>query len=359
MRLRPWDLEIWAKRCEKCIIDLDASGAPAPYHEEEWSKVPPLQIANNEMELGEKLAELISSIYGVRREQVALSLGAQQANFLFLFSYLTHQDMVAVEKPGYPPIQIDAELICDVKNFPRKGCQDFRPEIADLEGLLEQGAKVVALTNLHNPSAAVLRDEDQRAILETAEDFDSLVLVDEIYKEMTYSTPPRSIAQLGENGIATSGLTKMFGLRGLRIGWLVGPEDLMRNVEILRIYLNNHLPMPSLHFAIEALRRREWFRERALRIAKGNLKLLKEWLENERRISCRLPDGGLMVLLNLPRGVDDVKLAEVLVDKYKTAVGPGSFFASSGSIRATFSLEGERFERGLRNISSALDDIGL
>jgi aspartate/methionine/tyrosine aminotransferase len=239
----------------------------------------------------------------------------------------------------------------------RRGCQNFKPEIADMEGLLEQGTKVICLTNLHNPSATLLGDDDQRAILETAKEYDSMVLVDEIYREMTYSSPPRSIAQLGDNGIASSGLTKMFGLRGLRIGWLLGPKDLMENVEILRIYLSNHLPAPSLHYAIEALKRREWFRERALRIGRRNLRVLEEWLEQERRISYRPPDGGLMALLNLPQGMNDIKLGEILVEKYRTAIGPGSFFGAPGSIRVTFSVDPERFESGLRNISSALNDL--
>jgi len=105
--------------------------------------------------------------------------------------------------------------------------------------------------------------------------------------------------------------------------------------------------------ATEALRRRERFRERALSIARENLKVLDAW--GEERIGFRRPDGALMALLRLPDRVDDLRFAEMLLEQYDTAVCPGRYFGIEGHVRATFSCAPSDFGKGLENISAALD----
>ncbi len=334
---------------------MDHSGAPPPY--DEGFEVEPDTSSRSEIELEEELTDLLSRVYGVGRERIALASGAQNANFLFLSSVLGRWDRAAVENPTYMPIRSVAEALCGVDTVRREGEEAFRPSRGDLEAALKKGARVVALTNLHNPSGAALSDPEMKETLEIAGERGATVLCDEIYREMQYSAPSSPVFHLGENGVATSGLTKLYGLGDLRVGWLIGPEEMCRKVDLLRLYNVYRLPTRSVAVAIAALRRRDWFRLRVLRRAKENLQILEEWLGEEERVRCRLPDGGLMCLLSLPKKVDDLRLGEVLMDYFSTSVCPGRYFGAEGHVRITFSCPPDEFRRGLENVSAALDQI--
>jgi aspartate/methionine/tyrosine aminotransferase len=133
-----------------------------------------------------------------------------------------------------------------------------------------------------------------------------MVISDEVYREMAYGPVPKGAYQMGENAVSVSSITKLNGLRGLRVGWLIGPSEVAQQVEAARIYTSYHLPAISCFYAAEAVSRRDWFRERVLRTARENLPTLKRWVEEEGRVSCRMPDGALMAQLHLPPGVDDL-----------------------------------------------------
>lgn len=333
---------------------MDHSGSPPPYEDGFSPDIgPPTSL--DEIEVEERLVETLSSMYGAEKERVALTSGAQNANFLFFHSYLGPKDLVAVENPTYMPIKSVAESICRVETFERSVANDFRPKSADLDRLSKKGPKAIAITNLHNPSAASLSDAELKSILETAAEKGVTVLCDEIYRKMQYSTPSSPVCTLGDNGVSTSGVTKLYGLGDLRVGWLVGPEEICKKVDLLRLYNVYRLPTRSAAIAIEALKRREWFRDRMLRLASMNIKMLREWLEEEDRVRCRLPDGGLMVLLSLPKGVDDLRLGEVLMDRFSTSVCPGRYFGITNHIRVTFSCSAKDLRKGLENISAAID----
>lgn len=332
---------------------MDRTGAPPPYDEGFQADVD--TEGKNEIELEGELTDLLSRTYCVERERISLTSGAQNANFLLFGSFLRRRDRVAVETPTYMPLRSVAKAACAVETVRRVRREEFRPSRKDLEATLRKGVRLVALTNLHNPSGAALSDPEMSEILELTRKKRALVLCDEIYREMQYSAPSSPVFDLGENGIATSGFTKLYGLGDLRVGWLIGPEELCRKVDLLRMYNVYRLPTRSLAVAISALRRKDWFRLRVLRRAKENIGLLEEWLGEEERVRCRLPDGGLMCLLSLPNKVDDLRLGEVLMDRFSTSVCPGRYYGAEGHVRITFSCPPDEFRRGLENVSAALD----
>jgi aspartate/methionine/tyrosine aminotransferase len=354
LELSPFDLENWLLRCKDAKIVMDHSGCPSPYEDGFSPEIgPPSSL--DEVEVEERLAETLSSIYDIERERIALTSGAQNANFLFLSSYLGPKDSVIIENPTYMPIRSVAESVCRVETFERSAPNEFRPRPAEMDRLLKKGPKVVAITNLHNPSAASLSDAELKGILEAADERGAVVLCDEIYRRMQYSTPSSPVCNLGDNGVSTSGFTKLYGLGDLRVGWLVGPEEICKKVDLLRLYSIYRLPTRSAAIAAEALKRIEWFRDRMLRLASVNIKILREWLGEEDRVRCRLPDGGLMVLLSLPKGTDDLRLGDLLMDRFSTSVCPGRYFGIANHIRITFSCSSKELRRGLENISAAID----
>lgn len=350
-------LEEWAIHCRErsATILLDSSGAPAPYWDAGWKEVtfPP---SNEELDAEARLKEALARTYGVDTDMIALAQGAQHADFLFLMTRLRAGDLAGVENPGFMPIRRQAESLCQVRTFDRPVGRSYLPSMEQVDGLLRRGAKVLALTNLHNPSGAVLDTDHMAGIVEQAAQRGAAVISDEVYREMAYGPVPKGAYQLGENAVSVSSVTKLNGLRGLRVGWLIGSSEVAQQVEAARIYTSYHLPAISCFYAAEAVSRRDWFRERVLRTARENLPTLKRWVEEDGRVSCRLPDGALMALLHLPPGVDDLEFSEKLLDR-RVAVGPGRYWGAPGTVRVTFSCPRLQLEAGLEAMSALLDMI--
>lgn len=356
MDLPPFDLENWLIRCKGARINLDHSGAPSPYTDGFNAHVDQHDIDDYELE--ERLVEFIASTYGVEEERVALCFGAQNANYLAFQTILRSSDHVAIEYPTYMPIKVLAASICNVFNLNRDPSHDFHFLEKEIKECAENGVRAVVFTNLHNPSASSLSNEVLASILEITSKKKITVICDEIYREMHYGIPPDPVAVLDDNAISVSGLTKLYGLGDLRIGWVLAPPEIVSRINLLRLYVAYRLPRRSVAIAIDAIRRRDWFRERMLRIAMNNLAVLREWLEAENRVSCKLPQGGLMALVKLPKGIDDMKFSEFLLTRFSTAVCPGRYFGISDHIRVTFSCTTADFKSGLENISMALDNLG-
>jgi aspartate/methionine/tyrosine aminotransferase len=357
MRFEPFLLEDWLIKCLGAKIDLDHSGAPNPMRDG-FDPCVGGEAFLNEFEVEEKLYKAISSAYKIKRDRIALTCGAQSANFTFFQACFERRDVASFETPTYAPIRacINA-LFKTTIPVARKREMGYALDPGSFHYALGKGTKVIALTNLHNPSARALGDDELAGLLEKAEAKDALVLVDEVYREMAHGRPPRAAYELGDNGVTTNGLSKLWGLGGLRIGWLIGPEDVVRKVTEARLYSSWHLPTRPMALAISAIKKREWFRKRVLEVAKHNLPIIREWVGEEKGVQMVEPEGGLHLLLRLPPKTNDEEFSERLLKAHKTAVCPGRYFGEEGSIRVTYSGDAESLEQGLQNISRILSKI--
>ena len=357
MNYPPDLLEEWLIKCKGARIELDHSGAPTPFgggfdpciQGEGWL---------NEFELEDKLTKAIAKQYGVKESRIALTFGAQNSNYLFLEACVESGKKIAIEMPTYTPIYAVAEALHGrPMTFERTRANDFGLPMDAVKRCVSQDAGAVVITNIHNPSAKQLGDEELKELLEIAAKKDLPVLCDETFREMSYGKPSSAVCKIAENGVSTCGTSKLWGLGTLRVGWLIGTEEIAEKVSTAREYASGHPPARSMSVAIRAVSKKKWFRERALRIARENMNVLKEWLLEEKRLRVRLPDGALMFLAQLPKGVDDEEFATRLFQGYGTAVCPGTYFGAKNSIRVTFSCTRGDFEVGLHQISTTLDTM--
>lgn len=356
MRFEPFLLEDWLIECLGARIDLDHSGAPAPWRDGFAPQVEDSGL--NEFEVEDLFYKAICKAYRVQRSKVALVAGAQAGNHAFYESCFSRRDKALIESPTYAPMRACTKaLFASCGAVPRRRKEGYSVDLAALEGGLKKGARALSLTNLHNPSAKSIRDEEMKAILELASSHGALVLVDEVYREMCRSRPPRAAFRLGDAGVSTDGMSKLFGLGKLRVGWLIGPEEVAERVNETRLYSTWHLPSRSMAIAIQALERKAWFRERALRIAKVNLPIIMDWAEEE-GIEVTEPDGCLHMLVHLSPGTDDEAFARRLLRRHSTAVCPGRYFGAEGSFRITFSCDGGTLQEGLRFVAQELRRLG-
>jgi aspartate/methionine/tyrosine aminotransferase len=121
--------------------------------------------------------------------------------------------------------------------------------------------------------------------------------------------------------------------------------------------MTNNGVAPGERMALAAFRRQRAIDRRAHRILDPNLARVRRFLATESRLRTVIPEGGNVVFPRLRDGLDADRLSEHLVERYSTLVVPGRFFESPHHIRISFGCEPARLDRGLRNVSRALDDL--
>src|SRR5262249_38320497 len=157
--------------------------------------------------------------------------GTTLANHLAMAAILEPDDEVVVEQPVYDPLlAVPRYLRARVKRFLRRREDDFRIELPELERVVTAQTRLIVITNMHNPTSAVVPIETLKQIGELAESVGARVLVDEVYLEAIFDGVRPYAFGLGPEFVTTGSLTKAYGLSGLRCGWILAEPELARRI---------------------------------------------------------------------------------------------------------------------------------
>jgi aspartate/methionine/tyrosine aminotransferase len=225
--------------------------------------------------------------------------------------------------------------------------------IPELRRAITPKTKLIVLTNLHNPSSVLASDSVLREIGELARSVGARVLVDEVYLDAVYANPPKTSYLLGPEFIVTTSLTKVYGLSGLRCGWILAEPDLARAMWRLNDLFASIPAHPAELLSVVALEHLEKIRDRARRIVEADRALLREFLAKQEGISSPRTEFGTTAILRLTKGnVDDFLLR--LRTEFETSAVPGHVFGLPNHFRIGMGVDTEMFRDGLRRISRAL-----
>ena len=215
---------------------------------------------------------------------------------------------------------------------------------------------MIVLTNLHNPSSALVDEDTLRRVGEIAQSVSGRVLVDEVYLEALFEAAPRSSASLGSHFIATSSLTKGYGLSGLRCGWILAEPELAERMRLLHDIFGALAPHPAERLSVLALRKLPKFIARAKTILETNRAVLNDFYDSREDLRVAHTRIGTTSFPQLLRGKVD-ELYTLLTEKYDSAIVPGKFFESPQHFRIGMCAEPELFSEGVRRLGKALDEI--
>lgn len=288
---------------------------------------------------------------------VTISGGTSMANHLAMAAAIEHGDEVLIEQPTYEPLLALAEYFgANVKRFSRSPENDFRVDVDELARQISARTKLIVLTNLHNPSSALIDEETLRRIGELASEVGARVLVDEVYLEAMFEAAPRSCVHLGAQFISTSSLTKGYGLSGLRCGWILAEPELAQRMRLLNDVFGAVGPHPAETLSVLAMTKLPKFIARAKTILETNRMTLNGFLDSREELKASPTVHGTTSFPALLKGgVDD--LWTMLNDKYDTAFVPGRFFESPQHLRIGMCAEPELFSEGVKRLGLALDDL--
>jgi aspartate/methionine/tyrosine aminotransferase len=318
------------------IADLDLDGASHP-------RYPPLR-------------ERIAERYGVAVEQVVAADGTSMANFLAMAALITTGDEVLIERPAYEPLVAAASFLgAEIKRFDRNASDAFRLDPAIVERQMSDRTRLIVITNLHNPSGALAAEDELRAIARLARTSSARVLVDEVYLDSAVP-PRRSAVHLGPEFVCTNSLTKVYGLSGLRCGWILAEPELAERMWRLNDLFGVNQAHPAERLACMAFDRLAEVVGDTPGMLERNRRLFKDFVAARAGLECMPAEHGITAF---PRwaGGDSERLNEHLREYYDTAVVPGGWFDMPEHFRVGFGLPTDHFAEALKRLASALDDL--
>lgn len=357
-------MERWQSRYENSVrCNLSDSGVrPFTLREFcEFADVDPSEVefgyGSTEGTLG--LRELVAGLYpGAGPDEVLITTGSAEANFLALWRLVEPGDRVVIVEPTYGQTPgLARGLGADVVSLPLVASRDWQPAPGAAAALITPGTRLVVVTNPNNPTGAVLSEAARAEIIAAAESAGAWILADEVYAgaEIEGAVTPTLWSATGRV-VATASLSKAYGLQGLRLGWLVASAELREDAWARKDYTSIAPAVLSDFLARAALapgtRRRILARCRD--IARPKLALVTEWADAMPGLTYRRPDAGAICLFRYEADIPSLELAERLRTEHGVLVVPGAHFGLDRTFRIGFGYDAVKLPGGLAAIAEAL-----
>jgi aspartate/methionine/tyrosine aminotransferase len=347
----------WAKTRTPARYDLTSSGVPYLPLRELPVSLDDLEISGTGAYGYAPLQAAVAARYRVAEASVAAAMGASAANLLALAAVVRPGDEVLVEHPTYEPLAAAAHWLgAEVRTFARRADDGFRLDPAEVERRMTSRTRAVVLTNLHNPSGALADDDALRAVRTLAERAGARVIVDEVYLDALWEDAPRTSFHLGETFIATSSLTKVYGLNGLRCGWILAAPEIAERAWRLTELFNNIGVHAAERLSLAAFRNLDAIARRSRTLLDANSAVLNDFYASYGHLlDVPAHRHGTVSFPRLREGEVDAFCA-LLIDRYETAVVPGHYFGMADHFRVGLGVAPEVFREGLDRIGRALDE---
>ena len=345
----------WAKTSSTAKFNLATSGMGNLKLRELRVSLDDLEITNGGYGY-QPLVQSIATRYRVAAETVVTAAGTTFANHLALAALIKPGDEVLFEHPAYEPmLAVVHYLGADVKRFSRRFENGFGVVAEEIESLVTPNTRLIVVTNLHNPSSALIDDATLKQLGEIARRVGARVLVNEIYRETLFEESPGTSFHLGNEFVVTSSLTKAFGLSGLRCGWIFAEPELAKRMWLLNDLFASTPVHSGERLSVIAMQQLPEIGARAQQLLDRNRKLLNEFLDTREDLEVVRPEFGTVMFPRVRHGTSE-PLCRLLREKYETTVVPGSFFEMPAHFRVGIAADTDTLEEGLRRLGLALDE---
>lgn len=369
MRIEPFGVEqwmnAWETRCtwnlaETCVDSLTVAGllaltGTAP---DALDALLPLRLGYGAIEGSEPLRAAIAALYATRTPgEVLVTHGAVGANQLVHRTLVEPGDRVVALLPTYQQHwSIPESIGAEVRILRLRAEDGFLPDLDELRRLTAGGVRLIAFSNPNNPTGSLMDRPMLEAIAGIAAEAGAWVLADEVYRGLDQDDPgtTASMADLYERGIGVGSMSKAFSLAGLRLGWIIGPRELIDVVAVQRDYDTISVGMLDDHLATLALEHADAVLARSRRIVRANLGALDAWVGAAPGVSWVRPRSGTTALLALEGVTPTRELCVELVRETGVMLTPGSAMAMEGHVRIGYANDAAVLREGLARLGPFL-----
>jgi aspartate aminotransferase len=308
----------------------------------------------------------------VEAAQVLVTNGGKQAIYNAFATLLDPGDEVIVPAPYWVTYPESVALAGGVPVYVETDeSSGFRATLEQLEAVRTPRTKVLLFVSPSNPTGAVYPREEVEAIGRWAAEHGLWVLTDEIYEHLVYGdarqhSMPVVVPELVDRCVVVNGVAKTYAMTGWRVGWMIGPADVIKAAVNLQSHATSNVANVSQFAALAAVsgdlsavaEMRDAFDRRRQAIVK--------MLNETPGVSCAEPEGAFYAfpsfkaVLGRPiRGrtpANTLELAEIILDEVKVAIVPGEAFGAPGYARLSYALGDDDLERGVTRIAELLSE---
>lgn len=315
------------------------------------------------------LRERIAAFYhGARRDNVMVTNGGSEANYTTFWGLLDRGDRAAVMIPNYLQTWGLARAYgagADPFRLTERRGEDGRGlwalDVAGLRRAVTRRTKIILVTNPNNPTGAVLSEEEMEEIIRVADRAGAWIVADEVYRgaEVSGGTSP-TFWDRYDRVIVTAGLSKAFGLPGLRIGWIIAPPKTIAHLCRYHDYTTLTPTLLSERLAQLAMEpeRRDKILARTRSIIRRNLPRLEEWIHAHDDIFTYIrPLAGAIATLRYDLPIASVALFDRLRLERSVLITPGAHLGIGKYIRIGYGYDIEHTLAGLARIDLTLAEL--
>jgi aspartate/methionine/tyrosine aminotransferase len=314
-----------------------------------------------------ELREHIAAWYGTNSDHVLVTNGGSEANFTALWGLLEKDDHAAVMLPNYLQTWgLSRAYAAKTHGFylvesSENGKARWALDIDGLHRAVSKKTRLIVVTNPNNPTGAVLNRQEMDEVVRVARKARAWLLVDEIYRGAEVSGPlTPTFWGSYEKLLITSGLSKAFGLPGLRLGWIVAPPKTIAKLCSYHDYTTLTPTILSDRLARIVMEpvRREQVLERTRAIVRRNLPRLEAWIHSHDDIFSYIPPvAGAITFFRYKLPISSAALFDRLRKEQSVLITPGDHFGLGRYIRVGYGYDVDYTLRGLARVDLVLEKL--
>ena len=308
-----------------------------------------------------ELRRSIAAIYpGATEENIIATVGTAEANFLISWLLTEPGDEVVMMLPNYMQIWgLVRAFGAELKPLPLIEELEWAPDLDALERSVTPRTKLIALCNPNNPTGAILTEQEMERIVDAARRVGAWIVADEVYRGAELQRKEtESFWGRYEKVIITSGLSKAYGLPGLRIGWIASTPELVASAWSYHDYTTIGPGPASDMLAQVALRpeNRSKFLSRTRSILNSNYPIIREWAEANDLLFVP-PQAGAIAYLRYHLDIGSLQFVERLRKEKSVLIVPGEHFLMGKYLRIGFGGNADHLRAGLELISNFISEL--
>ena len=290
-------------------------------------------------------------------DSVCVTTGAEEAIFAVMMTILGSGDEALLPNPGYIAYPAIADIAnADVRYYATPAAREFEFDRDNFARAVTDKTRLVVLNSPSNPTSRVISRNDLQFMAERLSRTNAYVMADEIYRDLYDDERPATISEFYDKTIIVSGLSKMMSMTGWRIGWAVGPEEVINHVTVMHQYASTCVSAITQKASVAA------FSDEGRRATTE----MRDELRNRRDVMARAIDrelklpyvqgeGAYYIMLDVSQYGPSMETAMALLD-HRVITVPGSAFGSEGEgfLRLSYSIEASLIEEGISRIAKGL-----
>ena len=311
-----------------------------------------------------QLRQHIAAMYsGATPDNVLVTVGAIEANYITTRTLLAAGDEIVIMLPNYMQIWgIARNHGLAIKTFRLCEDQGWAPDLDELQSAVSPNTKLIAICNPNNPTGRIMTEAEMDAVVGIADKVGAWILADEVYSGAERLTDVQTPSFYGRypKVMAIGSMSKAYGMPGLRVGWAVGPENIIDDIWARHEYTTISATMLSNKLAALALSPQ--LRPRILQRTRGYIRqgypVLEAWMNNhENTFSLTPPGAAAIAFVRYNLDINSSEFADRLRQEKSTLIVPGDHFGMDRLLRISFGLPHDYLNAALDRIHELVVEV--